>query len=442
MTPHEYLKQQAKNVEQALTETLRYDYGPKPTWDYYQECCDRLDRIKLAIAGTDKADLSGIEARLDELSYLSIWISLIERSRLGEFSWPFAEALRKMAEVLLAETGLSGAKIPPIVHIVSDGEGYLIHYETTSPSGKHKFAFIAFPRPLKHHVLLHSLFGHELGHTALHTVGAGTILQNDVMRALQSSGPLASIGAMTSWLHDSAAPTAIKRELNQYQLMTGSAYAMTEYYRLQWLDELICDLFGLLLFGPGFAAAHQVFLRPMQPNPYEFGPSDPTHPPYAIRHRMLVRTMQLIGWQTPVATLSPIQEAEKELLDYVLLDNFDPWSTILSDGQLLQAVAGVQKVFAAYGALGYSLPAEQTLSKLVEQLTMRLPPIIAGLSNRGVPELKETDITHTLYAGWVYAIGNRHLTREPLSFLETNMLCDHALLQQRAINIALKKKMK
>src|ERR1700730_2278688 len=122
MTPHEYLEQQAENVEQALSETLRYDYGPKPTWNYYQECRESLDRIKLAITSTNTTDYAEIEARLDELTSLSVWISLIERSRLGEFSWPFAEALRRMAEELLADTGLSGAKTPPIVHIVADGE--------------------------------------------------------------------------------------------------------------------------------------------------------------------------------------------------------------------------------------------------------------------------------------------------------------------------------
>jgi hypothetical protein len=142
MTPHEFLKQQAKNVEQALTETLRYDYGPKLTSDYYQECCKRLDLIKIAISTTSPTDLTGIEARLDELIDLSVWISLIERSRLGEFSWPFAEALRDMAKQLLAERALSGGTLQPIVHVIADGEGYFIHYEKTSASGKQKFAFI------------------------------------------------------------------------------------------------------------------------------------------------------------------------------------------------------------------------------------------------------------------------------------------------------------
>ena len=107
MTPHEFLEQQARNVEQALTETLRYDYGPKSTWDYYEECRKRLDLIKLAISTTLPTNYQGIEARIDELTSLSVWISLIERSRLGEFSWPFAEALRNMARELLAEKSLT-----------------------------------------------------------------------------------------------------------------------------------------------------------------------------------------------------------------------------------------------------------------------------------------------------------------------------------------------
>jgi hypothetical protein len=300
MTPHEFLIQQAKNVEQALTETLRYEYGPRLVGDYYQECLKRLDLISLAIKNTGSSDVAGIEARLEELTDLSVWISLIERSRLGEFSWPFAEALGAMAEALLLEPGLSGQTLSPIVHVIADGEGYFIHYERTSASGTHKFAFINFPRPLKHHVLLHCLFGHELGHTALHTAGVGSsgqMLQTGVMAVLQSVGPLTSVNELNSWLHDPSAPAEIKNELNTYQTIYGTPFELDEFYYLNWLDELVCDLFGLLLFGPGFAAAHQVYLRPMHANAYELAFS---HPPYAVRHKLLVQTMQLLGWQAPI----------------------------------------------------------------------------------------------------------------------------------------------
>jgi hypothetical protein len=442
MTPHEFLKQQAKNVEQALTETLRYEYGPRPVGDYYQECLKRLNLIELAIAKTGTTDFAGIEARLEELTDLSVWISLIERSRLGEFSWPFAEALRTMAEALLVEPGLSGLELSPIVHVIADGEGYFIHYERTSASGTHKFAFINFPRPLKHHVLLHCLFGHELGHTALHTAGMGSsgqILQTQVMTVFQSFGPLASVSTLNSWLHDASAPAEIKSELNHYQSSYGIKYELNDYYYLKWLDELVCDLFGLLLFGPGFAAAHQVYLRPMHANAYELAV---THPPYAVRHKLLVQAMRLVGWQTPIILNPPHSLAEQELLNYVMLDPYDNWASFVSDPQLNQAIAGVNNVFSSHGSLGYVSPDGPTLTALVDRLIKRLPPVIADLSEQGRVQLREIDISHTLYAGWVYSVGSSHLITKPLSFLGINMLCDHALLQQRAINIALAKGMR
>jgi hypothetical protein len=437
MRPHEFLQQQVQNVEKALTETLRYEYGPRPIGDYYKECLGRLDLIKEAVEATDDTDFAGIEERLKELTALSVWISLIERSRLGEFSWPFAEALRAMAEALLVEPGLPGGLVTPIVHVIADGEGYFIHYEPTSVSGDHKFAFINFPRPLKHHVLLHSLFGHELGHTALHTAGdgsAGKVLQATVLPALRSAGPLRQVGALNLWICDSAAPLEVKAQLTKFQATHGRVFSIDNYYYFEWLDELICDLFGLLLFGPGFAAAHQLYLRPLHSNPYELAL---THPPYAVRHKMLVRAMKLIGWDKPVAVATPHRTAEQDLLDYILLDQYDGWADMVSNQQLIQAMAGINSVFSSHGSLGYIVPNDRTLLKLVDQLAMRLPPIVAGLSNRGRPQLYKIDIAHTLYAGWIYFFGARHLTPDRLTFEDTNKLCDHALLQQRAINIAM-----
>ena len=391
----------------------------------------RLKRITLAS-----------KRELEELTDLSVWISLIERSRLGEFSWPFAEALRAMAEALLVEPGLSGANLTPIVHVIADGEGYFIHYEKTSASGTHKFAFINFPRPLKHHVLLHCLFGHELGHTALHTAGVGSsgnILQNYVMVALQSAGPLRSVSTLNSWLHAAAAPTQVKNWLRQYQSIYAAQFELLDYHYLKWLDEIICDLFGLLLFGPGFVAAHRIYLRPMHANPYELAF---THPPYAVRHKMLVRAMKLMGWQQPIIPTPPHSLAEQDLLNYVLDDPYDAWALFISDQQLTQAIEGVNRVFSSHGPLGYVAPDGETLANLVDRLVMRLPPVIAGLSEKGKPQLRTVDIAHTLYAGWVYSIGTSRLTQKPLTFLVTNMLCDHALLQQRAIDIAVTKRMK
>jgi hypothetical protein len=444
MTPLEFLQEEFDNVERALGETLRYDYGPEQSRPYYDECAARLARIKTAIPKILPGDSRTIRDRLDELSSLATWISLIERSHLGEFSWPFAEELRDMARVLLTEKNLKGASVSPIIHIIAEGEGYQIFYErqVPTPSSEHRFAVIMFPRPLKHHVLLHAIFGHELGHTALHTTGsggAGNILQSDVMTALTASGPMASAKNATSWLNETAAPAELKRDLGAYLAQSGQAYAFDDYFRQSWLDELICDLFGLMLFGPGFLASHQALLKPTHPNPYEIALLEHTHPPCAVRHKMLVRTTQLLKWDQPVTTKvdNPCHGMERDLLNYALTDTYSSWSVLFSDSQLKRAIKGVKKLLSTYGPLGYRQPDADTLVDLIEQLAKRLPPVLAKIDQAGKPELKKVELAQTLYAGWVYWIGrNRLVGHFPLPFFLINRLCDHALLQQHAINIA------
>ena len=86
VTPLEFLGEEVGNVERALNETLRYDYGPEQGREYYKECADRLSEIKANVSSTQASDLRTIQALFNELRQLSSWILLIERSHLGEFS--------------------------------------------------------------------------------------------------------------------------------------------------------------------------------------------------------------------------------------------------------------------------------------------------------------------------------------------------------------------
>jgi|SRR5271166_6003916 len=103
MTPIEFLHQEFENVRRALDDTLQYEYGPERTRPYYEECAARLARIRASLQKIKPANVQTIRDRLDELSSLAVWISLIERSRIGEFSWPFAEELKAIAKVLLPQ---------------------------------------------------------------------------------------------------------------------------------------------------------------------------------------------------------------------------------------------------------------------------------------------------------------------------------------------------
>jgi hypothetical protein len=91
----------------------------------------------------------------------------------------------------------------------------------------------------------------------------------------------------------------------------------------------------------------------------------------------------------------------------------------------------------------YKQPDSKMLSELVQRLAKRLPPVLAKLDRNGKKALlQQINISHTLYAGWIYWFGREHLATEQLTFLETNKLCDRGLLQQRAIDIAKKKRLR
>src|SRR5262245_49935231 len=144
MRPREFLTEEFENVRRVLDETLRFDYGPAHlTRGYYEECAGRLAVIKSDIARVSDADICAL---LYERAKRSIYISFIERLRLGEFSWPFAEEIRKIAKPRLSETLLSGQPIEPIIHVIAAGEGYQIQYEDISVTVKSRFAIVAFPR--------------------------------------------------------------------------------------------------------------------------------------------------------------------------------------------------------------------------------------------------------------------------------------------------------
>jgi hypothetical protein len=442
MSPLEFLNEEFENVKRALKETLRHDYVPERSKAYYDECVARLAEIGRSISSVAPADNVQIAAQVNELSLLAHWISFIERSHLGEFSWQFAEELHRLARALLVEHDMAGNRLEPIVHVVAEGHGYRITYESRVPSasGRRRFVIVAFPRSLKHHVLLHSIFGHELCHTAIFTTTAGGVIHAAVVPNLIAAGPMKDEASINSWLQAPSAPQEVKDLLASYQAAVGNAFHLFNYYREQWLVELICDLFGLLLFGPAFMAAHRALLRPMHPYPYGIGLSEPTHPPYAVRHKMLVRVMQLVGWDVPITTTAngEIHETEKELLQYLLEDPYDNWGTVFTDAQLQASITAIQGLFHSLEDVGHVRPDAERLTLLTNRLRRGIPPISGDVDVYGAVLLERIDITQILYAGWMCWIGRAKLTgKVDASFFGTNRLCDVALLQQRAINLAM-----
>jgi hypothetical protein len=434
-----YVQEEFDNVERALTESLRYDYGPGQTVDYYNECRFRLAGIKEELDRLRRAGNGPTSAIVAQLWDLANRLTLIERSHLGEFSWPFADAIRQVATSLLSEDeGLEG-KVEPIIHMIAEGTSYQILSEQIMGVNKRRRLFtVAFPRQLKHHVLMHALFGHELGHATFYSArpsfdlftGGSEPPSKRIISILRREGPLRDCASTMTWLKSTEAPPAVSERV------VRASSCITEGNLGHWIVELVCDLFGLAIFGPSFAAAHRTYLEPSCRSPFEVEIEKKSHPAYALRRNLLVDALRTQGWLSPVATSSKplVRKAEAAFIEYIGDQKFGSWASVFTDAQLSDALGVIQDHFRATGARLAKRPDEDTLVALVQRIARHLPPIREEIDDAGISTTFKVLLEEQLYAGWTYWVGREAFETE-LSFFQLNQLCDLALLQQQAIDL-------
>ncbi len=437
MNPFLYVQEEFANVKRALDDSLRHDYGPGQTEGYYNECLRRLEHIKPRLSRLEHEQdpvlqREKISSVLDELSDLANRLALIERSRLGEFSWPFSQVVRRIAKGVLAdEPDLFDEAVSPIIHVIAEGTGYQIRTEQVlGPSGKRRLVTVAFPRQLKHHVLMHSIFGHEIGHAAFFSTGSKPICKGKVVPGLRALGPLHTPNTVMDWLRDDDAPKHIRGRF------PVGCNPIARQNLDHWILELICDLFGLMIFGPSFVAAHRALLEPAARDPYRVDVEPSTHPSFAVRRRMLVRAMHIRGWNVPQCSKEDGATfyGEKAFLEYACEDNFSRWCSVFTDEQIDQAMKDLEEVFDTHPQLLATVPDREGVLQLVGRLGSRIPPLRETIDEEGVATYEPMPADHCLYAGWAYWFGRDSIHAiEPLDFFDVNRLCDLALLQQEAI---------
>lgn len=160
-----FLFQECRNVEELLASTLQYEYGIEGSRAFFDECSVRLAMLRETLEVTDEADAEALQAIGERLVDLADLICRIERSALGAHSWPFVDQLKRVALACCNDRGISG--IEPLIHVISEGglDGYAMNPEMADPGYRHRRVLtIVLPRSARHHVLLHSILGHEVGH--------------------------------------------------------------------------------------------------------------------------------------------------------------------------------------------------------------------------------------------------------------------------------------
>src|SRR5206468_395429 len=92
---------------------------------------------------------------------------------------------------------------------------YCVFTETYWPSTLRykRILHIVFPRTNKYHVLLHAIFGHEIGHAAYAIPRLQSRLDKDVIAPLFADTPLADVASAEAWLTDAKRPKEVTRFL-------------------------------------------------------------------------------------------------------------------------------------------------------------------------------------------------------------------------------------
>jgi hypothetical protein len=431
MTPQEFLLQECENVATLLDQTLRHEYGLDGSQDFYDECVTRLKFIEGQISGT--ADTSLLAEWGFELNELSKLICRIERSSLGEYSWPFVEELKKMANAICIENSASGN--PSKIYVLADGglDAYRIHPEPKRPSHRNRLLLtIVFPKSLKHFVLLHSILGHELGHAIWRCSKHEYTIKKEVLsKFVGVTGAFAEKKATLAHIFSSAAPAEVKSLLTTmatHGIDQGNFFQWANWE--SWVEEILCDLVGLVAFGPSFVAAECNLLPSINPNTHGLGPK---HPPPAWRINLILRGATMLGFDALPPQAHPSRPKVQEFWTKMHSSRTaDPWFDVLSDDQLKDALDGVSALLNQYSPAGYTHPNVEGVWGLVRNLERGVPPVGFALTADGAPACEHHDFREILYAGWIASVQP-----DSLSFEQVNQLCEHAIMQQRAIDIQL-----
>ncbi|MHA6911098.1 hypothetical protein ACQUJS_22245 [Ralstonia pseudosolanacearum] len=364
---------------------------------------------------------------------MSALVARIERSSLGEYSWPFVDELKKIADVICTEKTIFGDHTPPKIHVLSDGglDKYQIYPEQKRP-GVHtrRILTIVFPRSLKHFVLLHSILGHELGHAVWRGSEYEGTFQVIVNNFASNAPKLKSASDTADWLYSVNAPAEVKGELAALQAkgVDKANFFLRFANWSAWKEEIACDLIGLMTFGPSFVGALCQLLYSFDPMGKMMGPS---HPIIACRVNLMIAAAQRLGWsQVNGKSGTPIPEVETFWQRLIDRRKSDPWFDIAPDSAIDSCIQELQTFLAQQTPSLYNSPTGIELEELIRQLRQRTPPVGFEINADGSPETRAVDFRHILYAGWICAD-----CIDGISFADVNRLCEHAIMQQRAINM-------
>lgn len=322
-----------------------------------------------------------------------------------------------------------------MVHVLSDGglDAYRIYPERSRPSSsKTRILTIVFPRTLKHFVLLHSILGHELGHAMWSSPQHQSALRYILQKHLTAAGPFTDEEATAAWIYSKDAPEGVRRQLQDWA--ANDVDEKTFFPRAAiwdaWIEEILCDFVGVATFGPSFIAACCNLFYAVDPSGLQLGPE---HPPVACRASYLLTAATQLGFNRREYKSAELNESVDKFWNQLEKKGApDPWCKVFSEVQIKGALEAISQYISTLPPASYSQPSEEELSALLLQLRRLVPPVGFAIGADLTFQCRSVDFRHVLYAGWIASADSAEIP-----FDKINLLCEHAIMQQFAIDIAL-----
>ena len=159
----------------------------------------------------------------------------------------------------------------------------------------------------------------------------------------------------------------------------------------------------------------------------------PAHPPVAVRIRYMLQAAQILG-------LDVVADDNAELKSRVAAfwselkskDSGDPWCSIFDDQQVHGFVGELKVLLERLQPAAYSTPSDQELASHLRKLEQCTPPVGYEIQLPDTVHCYPVDFRQILYAGWI-----ANSAFPSISFDTINRLCEHAIMQQRAIQLRL-----
>lgn len=131
-------------------------------------------------------------------------------------------------------------------------------------------------------LLLHAIFGHELGHSA--------VQQKDLVQQIYSRMVddqfLRELNEVVTNIWPSTAPEKSARTIGEWLKA--------------WIEELLCDHLAAQVVGPSYLWAFAGFVMPLS-----YGDPQQSYPPNTVRVRLLLEQLRDLGWSDFLSQVAP-----------------------------------------------------------------------------------------------------------------------------------------